>query len=111
MITLPTSDPTGLLTAIRDKIDAKSIRTWSYDADGDFTHTAEQWNDTAWLSPHVEDDRLEFFILPPRGTTLSTTTYAIFHGRFIEMALRHFDRLLSAPASASPFPMGADLVE
>lgn len=111
MIILPTADPAGLLAAIRKGIDSRSIRTWSYDADGDFTHTAEQWNDTAWLSPSIGEERLELFILPPRGTAISTATYAIFHGRFIEMALRHCDHLLSAAASASPFPMGADLVE
>jgi hypothetical protein len=86
-----TSDPPGLLRAIRLATADGSIATWSIDADGDFTHTAEQWRLKAWLRPKVLTDRIVFNIFPPKKTVISKTTYAIYHGRFIEMLLAHFD--------------------
>ena len=38
-----TSTPNTLLTKIKAAIDKGEIDTWSYDANGDFTHTPEQW--------------------------------------------------------------------
>ena len=111
MIFLPTSEPESLLEAIKSAIDAHRIRTWSYDDDGDFTHTAEQWKQSAWLSPKLSNDGLRFYILPPADAQISRQIYAIYHGRFIEMALRHFDSHLSGYASASPFPEGEDQIE
>jgi hypothetical protein len=86
------------------------VRTWSYDSDGDFTHTAEQWNKKAWLRPREEDDRLILNVLTPRSTTLSKLLYAIYHGRFIEMLLNHFDGKFKR-ASASAFASSGDVVK
>lgn len=111
MIFLPTDEPDSLLKAIKDAIDDHRIKTWSYDEDGDFTHTAEQWRRMAWLSPQANSDGLRFYIFPPADAHISQQIYAVYHGRFIEMALRHFDSRLSGYASASPFPEGDDQIE
>ena len=40
-VIVKTGDPAGLLKKIKKAIDDKHIETWSYDSDGDFTHTPE----------------------------------------------------------------------
>ena len=90
LVSTPTAP--GLLRAIKQTIDEKQIDTWVYDPDGDFTHVPAQWNKKAWFRPAVESDLLVFRILTPRGTTMSKTVYGVYHGRFIEMLLTHFDR-------------------
>lgn len=109
-VIVSTSDPQGLLAAIKKNINQNVVATWSYDTDGDFTHTAEQWKNKAWLRPRVEDDgRLVMNILTPRSATLSTTIYAIYHGRFIEMLLAHFDGKFTR-ASATAMPTSNDSI-
>lgn len=98
-----TSQPREVLDRLRSLIDEGKIKTWSYDKDGDFTHTAQQWRYKAWLRPQVLSGELALFILPPKEQGISTEIYAIYHGRFVETALAHVDRLFaSARASAMP---------
>lgn len=101
-IHLKTTTPRKLLTTYKKAIDDGDVVTWSYDLDGDFTHTVEQWNKKAWLRPAVvEKTELVLHILAPKGTTLSPATYAVYHGRMIELMLRHCDGLFEeAIASA-----------
>lgn len=99
-----TDTPKKLLAAYKKAIDDGHVTTWSYDADGDFTHTAEQWSRKAWLRPKIKDgSALVLYILKPKDATLSSVAYAIYHGRFIESMLRHCDKLFSdARATAMP---------
>ncbi|HXM17895.1 MAG TPA: hypothetical protein VN934_03695 [Candidatus Tumulicola sp.] len=90
-VRLYTEDAAGLLDAIKGSIDEGHIETWDYDEDGDFTHTPDQWFETAWLRPSLEDDSLLLNILPPKGVNISSEVYAVYHGRFIEMAIEHFE--------------------
>jgi hypothetical protein len=87
-----TDTPKALLRELKEAIAEDRVVTWSYDSDGDFTHLPPQWHRRAWLRPLVEDDRLIFTILPPRGEKISRATYGVYHGRFIEMLLSHFDQ-------------------
>ena len=107
-IIVETTQAERLVSLIQEAIDDGSVRTWSYDTDGDFTHTAEQWNRAAWLRP-AAGDRLVFNILAPRGVQLSRVVYAIYHGRFIEMLLTHFDQRFSS-ARATAMPTAGDRV-
>lgn len=44
---------------------------------------------------------LKFYIVRPKGANISKEVYAVYHGRFAEMLLRHFDdRCQSITASA-----------
>lgn len=108
-ITVYTDKPRELLAAIKRSVDDNAVRTWGYDGDGDFTHTAEQWKNRAWLRPRVEVGSLILNVLTPKGQTLSTELYAIYHGRFIEMLLAHFDNRF-AQATASALPTSPDRV-
>lgn len=102
-------DPAGLLSAIKEGIDNKRIRTWQYDDDGDFTHAREQWRFEAWLHPEIHGKELRFTIFPPSDEELSVETYAIYHGRFVEMLLAHFDRLFVF-AIATALPQYGDVI-
>jgi hypothetical protein len=93
-----------------EAIDEDRVRTWSYDGDGDFTHTAEQWKNKAWLRPREEDDRLILNVLAARGQPLSKLLYGIYHGRFIEMLLTHFDEKFTR-TSASALATSGDRVK
>jgi hypothetical protein len=98
-----TPEPDELLASVVGSIEDGSIRTWSHDADGDFTHSASQWTQKAWLRPRLEDGKLILNIFPPRGKTLGRAIYGVYHGRFIEMLLNHFDeRFERAIATALP---------
>lgn len=105
-----TSTPKKLLGTFKKAIDEGRVVTWAYDSDGDFTHTAEQWKNKAWLRPKVEPDAsLNLFIIKPQGTSISGEVYAIYHGRFIESLLVHCDELFSR-AEATALPVDGDKV-
>ena len=104
-----TSEPYELLKAFKKAIDNGRVTTWSYDDDGDFTHTPDQWVKKAWLRPKVESDRLALYILHPKATNISSIVYAVYHGRFIESMLVHCDKLFTK-GFATAFPAGTDRV-
>jgi hypothetical protein len=88
---IPTSAPQKLLGAIKKAIDDKKIDTWEYDAAGDFTHTPDQWHKRAWLRPVVQQGMLLFGLVGQQGVVMTKLIYGVYHGRFIEMLLTHFD--------------------
>jgi len=101
-IRVTTAQPSALLAAIKKAIDERKIETWSYDSDGDFTHTPPQWARKAWLRPSIQSGALVLNILNPRGVAITKEVYGIFHERFIEMLLVHFDdHFVDAHASAA----------
>lgn len=92
-----TPNPEALLHAIRHGIDAGHIQTWEYDGDGDFTHTpaSGQFDGRAWFQPSVTPGCLAFNILPQKTKNITVSLYGIYHGRFAEMLLNHFDSMFS----------------
>lgn len=108
-IHVKTSDSKALLSDIYRAIDRGQVRTWQYDREGDFTHATEQWRNKAWLRPRRLAGELLLTILPPVNTNLSAEIYAIYHGRFVEALLAHFDRRFSE-VIASAMPESGDRV-
>jgi len=102
-------NPTGLLQQIKDAIRTGSIQTWQVDQDGDFTHSPEQWKNLAWFRPVIQPEKIVFKILARTGVVMSKSTYAVYHGRFIEMLLTHFDEEFSR-ATATALPADGDIV-
>jgi hypothetical protein len=102
-----TENSASLLSKIKRLIDQGHITTWSYDKEGDFTHTPAQWKNEAWLRPQVKTDMLRFLIMKPQGTFLSREVFAVYHGRFIEMLTAHVSDDYSS-ASASPNPVAGE---
>jgi hypothetical protein len=109
-ITVNTKNPNGLLTAIKLAIQESRVTTWSYDDAGDFTHVPDQWKHKAWLRPRAGEGRLLFVILPPKGKVVTKEVYGVYHGRFIEMLLAHFDKDFSQ-AVASALAGSGDVVK
>ena len=101
--------PGTLLNNIKARINDGSIETWSVDSDGDFTHTPEQWRKKAWFRPLVLEDRIVFRIIPPVTKFITWPIYGVFHGRFIEMLLLHFD-LEFDRAVATALPTDGDII-
>jgi hypothetical protein len=96
-----TPGPNGLLAAIKKAIDDGDIDTWEYDEDGDFTHVPPQWNKKAWLRPVVTSGLLQFGLLGQKGIAMTKTIYGVYHGRFIEMLLTHFDDSFSSATATA----------
>lgn len=90
-IIIKTDNPKSLLQKIKAAIDNGSIETWSYDDDSDFTHSPDQWKNKAWLRPKIYVNELRLGILKQKDVNLSKLVYGVYHGRFIEMILTHFD--------------------
>lgn len=104
-----TTTPKKLLLAYKAAIDAGQVKTWSYDAEGDFTHSAQQWTGKAWLRPKVfVKQELVFYILSPREVELTSAVYAVYHGRFVESVVHHCDSLFSE-ARVSAMPESGDV--
>jgi hypothetical protein len=99
-----TATPKKLLKAFKNAIDQGHIVTWSYDKDGDFTHTTTQWKNLAWFRPTIkEKESLILNIIKPKDKNITSEVYAIYHGRFIEAMLAHCDSIFTnAITSALP---------
>jgi hypothetical protein len=102
-ITVTTSQPRALLSSLKEGMSDGTVTTWICDSDGDFTMSSDIWKHKAWLRPKVKEDSLALHIFPPNNTKMSTSVYAVYHARFVEMLLRHFDsKFQSARATAMP---------
>jgi hypothetical protein len=108
MITFNSPNPQQLLASLREAIAKGHITTWSEEG-GYFTHTPAQWARKAWLQPIPVAGELRFAIINSRGFNVTTEVYAVYHGRFIETMLAHFDRQFSG-GFASAMPTLADKV-
>ena len=112
-INVTTGNGQALLAAIYKAIDDKKIDTWRYEAHGGvkyLTHCANQWNKKAWLKATIQSPGLVLNIVKPKEKSISTVVYAVYHGRFIEMLLAHFDQHMSG-AAATAMPTAADVVQ
>lgn len=84
--------PNALLKGINDLISQNRIQTWEYDIMGDYTMIPSQWREQAWMRPAVKVGRtIKFGIIKRRDMNMSKEVYAVYHGRFAEMLLAHFD--------------------
>jgi hypothetical protein len=100
-VIVPTPKPKTLLAAIKQAIDEKKIDTWEYDNDGDFTHRPEQWYKQAWLRPNVQQGVLLFGLIGKKDVKMTKPIYGVYHGRFIEMLLTHFDTEFSTTSATA----------
>lgn len=87
-----------LYTKIQNLCEQNQALTWTIDDDGDFTHTTQQWNMEAWMHYNRGSDALQvavYGIIRRKDKPMSKVVYAIYHGRFAEMLLTHFDNLIT----------------
>ena len=109
-IYLATSTPKKLLLTFKNAIDEELITTWTYDKDGDFTHTSKQWINKAWLHAEFENERLSLFTVPPRNGEISQKIYAEYQSSFLEAMLSHCFSLFTQ-GTATSIPTGKDSVK
>lgn len=91
-------DPVGLNAKIKNAVTEGDIDTWIVDSDGDFTHEPDQWNCKAWMHftnknnlSEEHKEKLVFGIVGNKNVKMTKSLYAVYHGRFAEMLLSHFD--------------------
>lgn len=83
-----------LVTRINELIQSAKIDTWSKDSEGDYTHIG-QWQNKAWFKPYDNDEeKIIFGIIGRKDERMTKETYAVYHGRFVEMLLAHFDNFI-----------------
>ena len=86
-----TTSPKALWSSIQTAITQGRIETWQFDSDGDLSHTPPQWINKAWFRPSVQNDKLAFALWGVKGTAMTKVVYGVYHGRWIESLLTHFD--------------------
>lgn len=87
-----------LLKKIKQDIGDGVIDTWEIDSDGDFTHVPDQWRFKAWMHPisSKTGNNIIFGIIGNKRIRMTKSLYAIYHGRFSEMLLTHFDDIIDS---------------
>lgn len=110
MLQFNTDDPAALLKAFRKAIDDKKVVTWSYDKDGDFTHTPAQWVNLGWMRPKIGLGSLTFNFLGNSKIATSKEVYAVYHGRLSESLLAHFDTDFTK-VTATALASGTDSIQ
>lgn len=103
-VLISVADPSALLKSIKAHIDNKNVETWAYDSQGDFYHTPSQWAYQAWLRPLIEPGTLNFKLIQRKDTQLTKVVYGVYHGRFVEMLITHFQDVISAVQSTTKQP-------
>jgi len=98
-----TNTPQALLNDFKKKIDEGHVVTWSYDKDGDFSHTPDQWRNQAWMRPSIDLGGLKFNMLGNSKKITTKAIYGVFHGRLVESVSTHCDdRFTDVIATARP---------
>lgn len=87
-----------LIDMINEAIKEGQIKSWIVDSEGDYTRSQEPWKERAWIrySQDMNDqNHLWFIIIQPKNQRISKAVYGVYHGRFAEMLLTHFDAYIS----------------
>ncbi|MBV8364664.1 MAG: hypothetical protein JO193_08885 [Candidatus Eremiobacteraeota bacterium] len=98
-----------MLNLLIEGVKSRRIQTWIYLESGYFTHEPMQWRNLAFLQPSTLGNNLCINIVKPQNSLVSAETYAVYHGRFIEMLVAHFPKEFTN-ATASARPSWTDLV-
>lgn len=100
MITITTNiNRDRLVEMINELISENRIVTWSVDGEGDYTTIQPQWRYRAWMRPVDDNDdehKLYFVIVKSKKFPMTKSLYGVFHGRFAEMLLTHFDTQITS---------------
>jgi hypothetical protein len=102
-IYIDADSPFQTLSKLKNLIDKDLIKTWEYDKDGHFTQTEPQWKNEAWFEPYETKTALIFRIIGMKDIPMTRKIYAEYHGRFIEMLIKHLTSdFENATASVNP---------
>jgi hypothetical protein len=104
-----TNTPQALLNDFKKKIDEGHVVTWSYDQNGDFTHTPDQWRYVAWMRPSIDLGGLRFNIVGNAKKVTTWADYGVYHGRLVESVVTHCNGLVTE-ASVTSRATNADII-
>lgn len=91
-------DGPRLIEMINEAINNGQIKSWIVDSDGDYTRSQEPWKERAWIrysQDKNDQNHVLFIIVQPKNQSISKAVYGVYHGRFAEMLLTHFDSFIS----------------
>ena len=86
----------GKRYAIKKDVDGGKVTTWSYDNDGDFTHTSAELIKKAWFRPKVYLGELRFGLIGLKEKSMSKGIYGRYHSRLSNLLLINYDSLLTS---------------
>ena len=91
-------DGPRLIEMINEAINNGQIKSWIVDSDGDYTRSQEPWKERAWIrysQDKNDQNHVLFIIVQPKNQSISKAVYGVYHGRFAEMLITHFDSYIS----------------
>lgn len=94
-VIIKTENPNKLLDEIYEGIEIKKIEKWSVLSDGRITYSGFLWKNEAFFKPQiwVEESELRFGLIKRKDRKhISSKLYTLFHSKFVEMLLSHFDK-------------------
>ena len=94
-VSIAAADPAFLLKGILARFDQRTIEGWCRDGEC-FTLTDPEWSTRAYLRPLLQTENLVLGLVPTEGQGMSKELYAVYHGRFIDMLLRHFSDVIGS---------------
>jgi hypothetical protein len=94
-VNFQSTNPAALLAAFKSAIDKGQVVTWSYDKNGDFTHSPEQWRHRGWLRPSLSSGRLTMNFIGSSDEVTTWEVYGIYHGRFVESMMVHCNSMFN----------------
>lgn len=111
-IIIQTQNPLQLNERIRQLVVEYPLLTWEVDTDNDYTLILERWRYRAWMRPNTDrqaDGELQFGIVSSTRYPMTTTLYAVYHARFAEFLLSHFDREIQSLSITPNLSEGVDI--
>lgn len=110
-ITIYTSTPRKLSRLLKIAIESGIVGTWTVDGDGDYTPNDDFLGEKGWLtiSEIKAHEALILGLIGRKYVTMTTGEYALFHTRFAELLLTHFDSLFHK-IEISAYPTSQDKI-
>jgi hypothetical protein len=88
-LTITTPDVDALRAGLLERVSQGAVEGWEGDGES-FTLTDPEWGGKAWVRAFPEPGRLVLGLVPAEGGVMADGTYAAYHGRLVELLLRHF---------------------
>ena len=88
-----------------------SIPEWIIDSENDLTLSNVQWRHKSWMRIKylsTNDQILQFAMIGPASTYITSDLYADFHSKLAEMLLKNFDTEIQSIDISSALTVGVD---
>lgn len=110
MIKITTDNPFVFIASFDFAMRTNVIRGWTVDGVGDYTMTSDIRGNRAWFRHHIHGNEIQFGIIGSRSAPMDRTLYSVYHSRFIEVLLTHFDNDIQSLEVSPLLVRGVDMV-